>query len=81
MTIYRENEHNFERENLIFAVQMTGAPLKAAKRMQFNLEMKPIPEFDLMKDMPEVIFPLFWVEETVAVGPDVYNQLKYGLFL
>lgn len=42
---------------------MTGSPLAAAKRLQFNLEVKPIPDVDIMATMPDLLFPLFWVEE------------------
>lgn len=60
--------------------QLTGAGLMAAKRMQFNLEVKPIPEIEWMKNMPEVILPLFWVQEGVALDREMTDQMK-TLFL
>lgn len=60
---------------------MTGTPLRAAKRMQFNMEVKPIESVELMKTMPDMIFPVFWVEESVDMGKDLVNQLKFSLFL
>lgn len=60
---------------------MTGTPLRAAKRMQFNMEVKPIPSVELMKTMPEMLFPIFWVEESIDMGKEIVNQLKYTLFL
>lgn len=60
---------------------MTGTPLMAAKRLQFNMEVKPLPDVEIMKSMPEVIFPMFWIEEGVSLGKDITNQLKYTLFL
>lgn len=62
-------------------IQITGTPLSAAKRLQFALEVKPIPEVAMMKDMPEVIFPLFWVEEGAHLGKDFTNPIRYTLFL
>lgn len=50
--------------------------MSAAKRMQFNLEMKPIPQIEIMKNMPDIMFPLFWVEEGVDLEKDLTNQLK-----
>lgn len=47
---------------------MTGSPLAAARRLQFSLEVKPIPQVEWMKNMPEVMFPLFWIEEGVQLG-------------
>lgn len=51
--------------------------MSAAKRMQFNLEMKSIPDIEMMENMPEVMFPLFWVEESVYLKKDITNQLKF----
>lgn len=42
---------------------MTGTPLSAAKRLQFSLEVKKLEKIELMQNMPDVIWPLFWVEE------------------
>lgn len=42
---------------------MTGTPLSAAKRLQFSLEVKKLPQIKIMENMPDVIWPLFWVEE------------------
>lgn len=52
----------------------------ASKRMQFSLEVKPIPEIEWMKTMPEVILPLFWVQEGVALDKTMTDQMK-TLFL
>lgn len=60
---------------------MTGSPLSAAKRLQFNLDVKTIPSVELMKNMPNVIFPIFWIEESVEIPKDILNQLKYSIFL
>lgn len=60
---------------------MTGTPLRAGKRMQFNMDLKPIESVPLMQTMPEMIFPIFWVEESVDMGKEIVNQLKYSLFL
>lgn len=60
---------------------MTGTPLRAAKRMQFNMDVKPIDVVPIMQTMPEMIFPVFWVEESVDMGKEIVNQLKFSLFL
>lgn len=44
--------------------------------MQFNLEMKSVPQIEIMKNMPNVLFPLFWVEEGVNLEKDMTDQLK-----
>lgn len=62
-------------------LQMTGSPLSAAKRLQFNLEVKPIPQVELMKNMPDILFPLFWIEEGVNLGREFTDKMKNSLFL
>lgn len=44
--------------------QITSSPLSAAKRLQFNIEVEPVPTFELMAKLPRVIIPLMWVEES-----------------
>lgn len=39
---------------------MTGSPLSAYKRLQFNLEVKPLETVDLMKNVPDVIFRTYF---------------------
>lgn len=67
--------NNFGSSNDVIS-QLTGTPLMAAKRLQFNLEMKPIPQIEIMKSMPDILFPLFWVEEGVLLDKEMTNQLK-----
>lgn len=61
--------------------QMTGTPVSAAKRLQFNLDVVPIPEIAWMKDMRQMVFPLFWIEEGAHLDRSFTNKLKNSLFL
>lgn len=56
--------------------QVTGVPVSAAKRLQFNLDMKPIPQIEIMKNMPEILFPLCWLEESIVLEKGLLDQLK-----
>lgn len=60
---------------------MTGSPLSAAKRLQFNLEVKAIPGVELMENMPDVMFPLFWIEEGISLSRDFTDKIKNSLIL
>jgi scavenger receptor class B, member 1 len=62
-------------------IQISGSPLSAAKRLQFNLEIVPIDIMDQMQKIKPVILPLFWIEEGVQLNSTYTNQLKYQLFL
>lgn len=48
--------------------------------MQFSLEVKSIPEIEWMENLPDLILPLFWVEEGVRLDKKMTNQIK-PLFL
>lgn len=61
--------------------QMTGTPLSAAKRLQFNLEVLPIPEVEIMQNFRPMLFPLFWIEEGAHLDKKFTNKIKNTLFL
>nr|UEN71286.1 sensory neuron membrane protein 1 [Gregopimpla kuwanae] len=55
---------------------MTGTPMSARKRLQFNMFVFPIEKVKTMKTFPTALFPLFWVEEGVTLGDDILDQLR-----
>lgn len=60
---------------------MSGTPVSAAKRLQFNLEVVPIPEVEIMKDLQAMVLPMFWIEEGAHLNQTFVAQLKNTLFL
>lgn len=55
---------------------MTGTPLRASKKIQFNVIVGPIPKLRLMKSFPEALFPIFWVDDGIELGPILIKPLK-----
>lgn len=71
----------FSCSSVFVCFQMSGTPVSAAKRLQFNLDVVGIPEVEIMKDLRKMVFPLFWIEEGAHLSPAFTNQLKKTLFL
>lgn len=62
-------------------LQLTGTALSAAKRFQFNLDVTPLPQVEIMKNMPTLVFPMFWIEESVRLDKDMTDHMKNSMFL
>lgn len=56
--------------------QTTGSVLSGAKRLQFNLDVKPVMNISHMANLREMYYPMFWVEESVALNETYVNQIK-----
>lgn len=55
---------------------MTGAG-----RIQFNFDLEPIKEIEVMANLPQMVFPLFWVEEGADIPDEIIKMIKYGIYL
>lgn len=60
---------------------MSGTPLSAGKRLQFNLEVIPVEEAPIMQDIQEMFYPLFWVEESASLNKTYTNMIKNTIVL
>nr|UQE86052.1 sensory neuron membrane protein [Tropidothorax elegans] len=59
---------------------ISGTPLGARKRLQFNIPIHPIKKVNLMKDLPEALVPLMWVEEGLELDQKFIDILEANLF-
>jgi len=55
---------------------MTGTPIRAYKKIQFNVLVGPVPKLKLMKSFPEALFPIFWIEDGLELGDILIKPLK-----
>lgn len=60
---------------LCFA-QTTGSVLSGAKRLQFNLDVAPIQSISYAANLREMYYPMFWLEESVALNETYVSQIK-----
>jgi hypothetical protein len=61
----------------------TGMTIRAAKRLQVNVEMKPYPtlSWNMMQNMPNIIFPVMMFEESGVVDDDLVSFLNDHVFI
>nr|XP_022900227.1 sensory neuron membrane protein 2-like [Onthophagus taurus] len=67
-----EDEHS----TFVMIEPGTGTPLQGAKRIQFNMVVRPLRDFDLTVDVTPSMFPVLWVEESVDLSDDLVEKLK-----
>nr|AGN52676.1 sensory neuron membrane protein 1 [Spodoptera exigua] len=60
---------------------ISGTPLVARQRLQFNIQLLKTDKLDLCKDLSGDIVPLFWIEEGLALNKSFVNMLKHQLFI
>lgn len=57
--------------------RLTGSPISAKSRLQFNIFIRPVEKLKIMKNFPEALFPLFWVEEGIDAVPEwIASQIR-----
>lgn len=67
--------------HFLYSFKLTGAPLTGAGRIQFNFDLEPIKEIEVMANLPQMVFPLFWVEEGADIPDEIIKMIKYGIYL
>ncbi|XP_058791804.1 sensory neuron membrane protein 1-like isoform X2 [Phymastichus coffea] len=60
---------------------LTGSPVRAHVRAQFNMQLMPVDKFRLMRNYSYAMLPLVWTDEIVAL-PDLFVlKIKIGYLL
>ncbi|BES93072.1 Sensory neuron membrane protein 1 [Nesidiocoris tenuis] len=71
---------NKDKHEIIFVMEpITGVPLQARKRFQFNVDMHPIQFVNLTKNLRPTLFPVLWLEESLDLGPEIMGFLQARL--
>jgi len=71
-----------EHDSTFWIEPLSSIPLKVDMRLQLNVLLEKIEGIDyLFKDMPQVMFPVFWFESSLEIPEDVAAQLQLLVML
>lgn len=74
-------EPKLELHDTVLLVEpMSGAPLMAHKRIQINLDLKSVAAIDKLKNVKDILFPVFWADETAGLTQE-YADLYQDTFV
>lgn len=77
----RNLNFQFPPWKLFVPIQNTGTLLSGARRLQFNLDIVPIEEIEYMAELQEMYYPMFWVEESLALNETYVNPIEHTVKL
>jgi len=69
-----------EHEFSLAAEPRTGIPLEIRAQLQINMMMKSYP-WTPIRDVPEVMIPMFWFRQVAELTPELAGQAKLAVFL
>ncbi|XP_063546890.1 sensory neuron membrane protein 2 [Cydia strobilella] len=59
----------------------TGVVIRGAARVQFNMFLRPIPQISATNNLPNVLLPLFWLEQGIELPEEFVDEVKEKLLL
>ncbi|KAL0828975.1 hypothetical protein ABMA28_003865 [Loxostege sticticalis] len=71
------NEHGI----VIDFEPISGTPMVAMQRVQFNMMLLKADKLDLIKELPGTLTPIFWIEEGLSLNKTFVKMLKHQLFI
>lgn len=63
-------------QSILINFKLSGTPLHVARRLQFSLDMEPIQEYAILKDLPKAIIPMFWLEERLSMNQTFIDEVN-----
>ncbi|XP_045106675.1 lysosome membrane protein 2-like isoform X2 [Portunus trituberculatus] len=70
-----------EHETTIDVEPRTGVAMYAAKKMQLNIPLKRYGNLPSFKNVPEVIFPILWVNESAEVDSKMAREVRNAVYI
>lgn len=59
---------------------MTGTPVSTTIRRQFNLEVKPLKNVDIMSNLRKLLFPMYWIEESAHMNSEKIDAIRKYIY-
>ncbi|XP_048006328.1 sensory neuron membrane protein 2 isoform X1 [Leguminivora glycinivorella] len=54
----------------------TGVVIRGAARVQFNMFLRPIPQISATNNLPNVLLPLFWLEQGMELPDEFLEEMN-----
>ncbi|CAH0546696.1 unnamed protein product [Brassicogethes aeneus] len=78
-TVHGLNPDENKHETFVILEPNSGTPIKTAKRVQFNMFLRPIEGITSIDNVTHSIIPIIWLEESMTLGDKYTNQIKDSL--
>lgn len=75
------NPNKNDHETFLDVEPRTGVTMKAAKKIQINVPLRPYGNLPSFKNVPEVVFPVLWVNENADVNETLSKEVRKGVSL
>ncbi|CAH1366562.1 sensory neuron membrane protein 2-like isoform X2 [Tenebrio molitor] len=66
-------------ETFVILEPTSGAPLKVAKRVQFNMFIRAVEDIVSIENVSNALVPIFWLEESVTLDDQYIDLIKTTL--
>nr|QMS80369.1 sensory neuron membrane protein [Histia rhodope] len=67
-----------KHKSYVYIDPSTGVPLDGLKRLQFNIELRKIPNIKQFENVKTGLFPLLWIEEGAVLPESLLSELRQG---
>ncbi|CAH2063819.1 unnamed protein product, partial [Iphiclides podalirius] len=67
-----------KHKTFMYLDPVTGVVMKAAQRIQFNIELRNMPNLTQLANVRTGIFPLLWFDESAEIPEAIQDELKHS---
>ncbi|XP_050517986.1 sensory neuron membrane protein 1-like [Diabrotica virgifera virgifera] len=79
-TVIGMEANTMKHQSFIILEELSGLPLYAAQRIQFNMFLRPVEGMESLANMSKALMPLIWVEESLIIEDKYISLLQESLF-